>query len=144
MTGQPSFSHSYLPFLVGFIKGFPHSGHLAISGHYSPSHKSTNLLLVNWKYINKLCARHVINPVELTKKPYGGIPYCLKRMPKTRALIDINSITLSDKLKELEKYGLIQREAFAETPPTFEYSLGARSIQLSIPSLLQCLSLFPL
>lgn len=35
----------------------------------------------------------------------------------------INSIPLSDRLKELEKYGLIQREALAETPPRVEYPL---------------------
>jgi len=29
----------------------------------------------------------------------------------------INSIPLSDRLKELEKYGLIQRETLAETLP---------------------------
>jgi DNA-binding HxlR family transcriptional regulator len=64
-------------------------------------------------------------------------------MPKTRALIGINSIPLSDRLKELEKYGLIQRETLAETLPRVEYSLSVQSIQLSIPSLLECLLLFP-
>ncbi|MCK4313953.1 winged helix-turn-helix transcriptional regulator [Candidatus Bathyarchaeota archaeon] len=57
--------------------------------------------------------------------------------------MDINSITLSDRLKELEKYSLIQREALAETLPRVEYSLGSRSIQLSISSLSKCLSLSP-
>jgi len=62
-------------------------------------------------------------PSRAEKKTIGGIQHRLKKMPKTRALMGINSITLSDKLKELEKYGLIQREALAETPPTVEYSL---------------------
>ncbi len=36
---------------------------------------------------------------------------------------EINSKVLSDRLKELEKAGLIKREAYAEIPPRVEYSL---------------------
>jgi hypothetical protein len=46
-------------------------------------------------------ARHIISRIELTKK-YRGIPYCLKKCQKL-AFMSINSITLSDRLKELEK-----------------------------------------
>jgi len=40
-----------------------------------------------------------------------------------RQLKGINSKTLSDRLKELEKYGLIERKAYMEIPPRVEYSL---------------------
>ncbi len=36
---------------------------------------------------------------------------------------EVNSKVLSDRLKELEEAGLIEREAYAEIPPRVEYSL---------------------
>jgi len=47
------------------------------------------------------------------------------------SLTGINSKTLSDRLKELEKYGLIKREAFAEIPPRVEYSLTNDGVELA-------------
>ena len=47
------------------------------------------------------------------------------------SLTGINSKTLSDRLKELEKYGLINREAFAEIPPRVEYSLTNDGTELA-------------
>jgi len=41
-------------------------------------------------------------------------------------LKSINSKTLSDVLKELEKYGLTERRAYMEIPPRVEYSLTAK------------------
>lgn len=46
-------------------------------------------------------------------------------------LTGINSKTLSDRLKELEKYGLIKREAYAEIPPRVEYSLTDVGVELA-------------
>jgi DNA-binding HxlR family transcriptional regulator len=43
----------------------------------------------------------------------------------------INSKTLSDRLKELEEYGLIKREAYAEIPPRVEYSLTKDGVELA-------------
>ncbi|MCS4541156.1 MAG: helix-turn-helix transcriptional regulator [Euryarchaeota archaeon] len=40
-----------------------------------------------------------------------------------KKLTDISPKTLADRLKELEKAGLIKRDAFAEIPPRVEYSL---------------------
>ncbi len=42
----------------------------------------------------------------------------------------ISPKTLSDRLKELEKAGLIIRESFAEIPPRVEYSLTKEGIEL--------------
>ncbi|TET64542.1 transcriptional regulator [Candidatus Bathyarchaeota archaeon] len=43
----------------------------------------------------------------------------------------INSKTLSDRLKELEEYGLIKREAYAEIPPRVEYTLTNDGVELA-------------
>ncbi|GBE19476.1 MAG TPA: transcriptional regulator [Candidatus Pacearchaeota archaeon] len=43
---------------------------------------------------------------------------------------DISPKTLSDRLKELEKAGLIEREVFAEIPPRVEYSLTQDGIEV--------------
>ncbi len=42
----------------------------------------------------------------------------------------ISPSTLSERLKELEKAGLIAREAFSEIPPRVEYSLTAAGSEL--------------
>jgi DNA-binding HxlR family transcriptional regulator len=42
---------------------------------------------------------------------------------------NISPKTLSDRLKELEKAGLIKREVFAEIPPRVEYSLTQEGIE---------------
>jgi len=42
----------------------------------------------------------------------------------------ISPKTLSDRLKELEKAGLILRESYAEIPPRVEYSLTQDGIEL--------------
>lgn len=47
------------------------------------------------------------------------------------SLTGINSKTLSDRLKELEKHGLIKRVAFAEIPPRVEYSLTKDGVELA-------------
>ena len=65
--------------------------------------------------ISKKWALLIINMIGNTQKVrYSKIMEGLK---------GINSKTLSDRLKELENYSLIKREAFAEIPPRVEYSL---------------------
>ena len=43
---------------------------------------------------------------------------------------NISPKTLSDRLKELKKAGLIEREVFAEIPPRVEYSLTQDGIEV--------------
>jgi DNA-binding HxlR family transcriptional regulator len=50
------------------------------------------------------------------------------RMMET--LPGINSKTLSDRLKELEAFKLIERRAYAEIPPRVEYSLTGEGMKL--------------
>ena len=49
----------------------------------------------------------------------------------------ISPKTLSDRLKELENFGLIKKKIYAEIPPRVEYSLTQDGIELKR-------SLFPL
>ena len=65
--------------------------------------------------ISKKWALLVINTIGNSQKiRYSGIRGILE---------EINSKTLTDRLKELEGAGLIKREAYAEIPPRVEYSL---------------------
>lgn len=43
-----------------------------------------------------------------------------------RRMDSITQKTLSERLRELGKYGLVERKAFAEKPPRVEYSLTAK------------------
>ena len=47
-----------------------------------------------------------------------------------KKLDGINPKTLSDRLKELERSGLVVREVFAEVPPRVEYSLTEDGIEV--------------
>ena len=46
------------------------------------------------------------------------------------ALKPISSRTLSKRLKELEKAGLVKREKFDEIPPRVEYSLTSSGLEI--------------
>ncbi len=72
--------------------------------------------------ISKKWALLIINTIGNNKKVrYNKIRDFLK---------GINSKTLSDRLKELQAYGLIKREAYAEIPPRVEYSLKHTGVEL--------------
>ncbi len=47
-----------------------------------------------------------------------------------RALPGLTSKVLSDRLRKLEHFGLVEREAFAEVPPRVEYTLTGRGREL--------------
>lgn len=47
-----------------------------------------------------------------------------------RNLSSISPKTLADRLKELERFGLIKREVFEQIPPRVEYSLTKDGVEL--------------
>jgi DNA-binding HxlR family transcriptional regulator len=47
-----------------------------------------------------------------------------------RSLLGISPKTLSERLKSLEKAGIVTRKSFAEVPPRVEYSLTAMGLDL--------------
>ncbi len=44
--------------------------------------------------------------------------------------LDVNPVTLSTRLSELEKEGIVHRQAYAEVPPRVEYTLTAKGEDL--------------
>jgi len=81
--------------------------------------------------ISKKWALLIINAIGI----YGRLRF-------NRLMIELRGIsprTLSDRLKELQKEGLIEREFFAEIPPRVEYSLTKDGVELreSIAPLLE-------
>jgi len=83
---------------------------------------------------------HVWCPIDLVLHIIGGkwtIPIIrdLFTGPKrpselAKTLKGINPKTLTDRLRELEKWGLVKRTAFHEIPPRVEYSLTETGQQL--------------
>jgi len=74
------------------------------------------------KIISKRWALLIINAIGI----YGRLRF-------NRLMEELHSIsprTLSDRLKELEAEGLIEREFFAEIPPRVEYSLTDNGAEL--------------
>jgi len=72
--------------------------------------------------ISKKWAVLIINAIGI----YGRLRF-------NRIMEELHSIsprTLSDRLKELQAEGLIEREFFAEIPPRFEYSLTKDGVEL--------------
>lgn len=49
-----------------------------------------------------------------------------------RALPGLTSKVLSERLRKLEQFGLLNREAFAEVPPRVEYTLNERGKSLAL------------
>lgn len=43
-----------------------------------------------------------------------------------RSLVGISPKTLSERLKRLEEWGIVERQCFAEVPPRVEYTLTAK------------------
>lgn len=85
------------------------------------------------------CPCVVGGPIDLIGKKWTlCIVVTLGNRPRIRfgelqqRLGTISPRTLSETLKELEAQGLVQREAFRETPPRVEYSLTPLGAKLRI------------
>jgi len=81
-----------------------------------PTVKIISLLSRKW---NMLILRQLNE--HKSKKRFGVLLEELK---------PISSRTLSKRLKELEKAGLVKREEFSEIPPRVEYSLTSSGLEL--------------
>jgi DNA-binding HxlR family transcriptional regulator len=53
-----------------------------------------------------------------------------RRFNDIRRALDINPVTLTQRLSELEAGGIVRRQAFSETPPRVEYSLTRKGLDL--------------
>ena len=56
---------------------------------------------------------------------------CMRYSELKRRLDGVSPKTLSDRLKELEGFGVVKREVFAEVPPRVEYSLTKSGRELA-------------
>lgn len=72
--------------------------------------------------ISRKWALLIINAIGI----YGRLRFS-RLMEELRG---VSPKTLSDRLKELQKEGLIERESFAEIPPRVEYSLTKEGVEL--------------
>lgn len=64
--------------------------------------------------------------LQIIRLLFGGP----KRTTEILRWLELSSKTLSDRLKELEKSGIILRRSFPESPPRVEYSLTQRGEEL--------------
>lgn len=86
---------------------------------------------------NDICLCPIEGVVNVISKKWALLTICTIGNSKKirfkeimKNLGDISPKTLADRLKELEKLGLIKREAFAEIPPRVEYSLTEDGIEV--------------
>jgi DNA-binding HxlR family transcriptional regulator len=86
---------------------------------------------------NDFCLCPITGVIEILSKKWAlliiGIIGNHKRLRYNEIMKKLGGIgpkTLSDRLKELEKEGLIKREFFSEIPPRVEYTLTGDGIAL--------------
>ncbi|MCA1820176.1 MAG: winged helix-turn-helix transcriptional regulator [Thermoplasmatota archaeon] len=53
-----------------------------------------------------------------------------RRFNEIKRAIDVNPVTLTQRLNELEEAGILHRKTFNETPPRVEYSLTSKGRDL--------------
>ena len=70
---------------------------------------------------------HVLEILYLLKKSHSSI-----RFNELKRKISITSTTLSRRLEELVKVGLLEREAYPEVPIRVEYSLSDKGYELGL------------
>ncbi|ADI74146.1 transcriptional regulator, HxlR family [Methanohalobium evestigatum Z-7303] len=86
---------------------------------------------------NEVCLCPVGNVINVVSKKWAlliiatiGNNEKIRYTKIMKNLADISPKTLADRLKELENFGLIERETFDEIPPRVEYSLTQDGIEL--------------
>jgi len=79
-------------------------------------HRITDVLRCKWTLA-------VLEALDAGEKRPSGIQ---RRLP------GLTSKVLSERLRKLEAFGLIDREAFAEVPPRVEYTLNARGREMAV------------
>lgn len=83
---------------------------------------------------SQLCPRFEAAMSILSKRWTGLIIYQLlsgqQRFCTLETVIGISGRLLSERLKELEKQGIVKREIYPETPVRIEYSLTEKGLSL--------------
>jgi len=74
--------------------------------------------------IDLLSRRHAMTIIWLLQQQEP------RRFNEIKRAIDINPVTLTQRLNELDEAGILHRQTFNETPPRVEYSLTAKGRDL--------------
>lgn len=74
--------------------------------------------------IDLLSRRHAMTIIWLLQQEEP------RRFNQIKRAIDINPVTLTQRLNELEQAGILSRKTFNETPPRVEYALTAKGRDL--------------
>ncbi|MHB8633569.1 MAG: winged helix-turn-helix transcriptional regulator [Thermoplasmatota archaeon] len=74
--------------------------------------------------IDLLSRRHALTVIWLLQRDAP------RRFNDIRDAIDVNPVTLTQRLRELEEGGIIARRSYRQTPPRVEYSLTRKGLDL--------------
>jgi len=75
--------------------------------------------------IDLLSRRHAMTIIWLLQQSPGPV-----RFNAIKRAVDVNPVTLTQRLGELEAAGIVHRQTFNETPPRVEYSLTGKGRDL--------------
>ena len=97
--------------------------------------KTTSTNYRNQSFLEEKCALNELLDL-VSKRWFTDVLFCIEEGNNRFKLIKddlkyISDTILSDRLKLLEKYGLITRMDFEEIPPKVEYSLTEKGEELS-------------
>jgi DNA-binding HxlR family transcriptional regulator len=97
--------------------------------------KTTSTNYRNQTYLEEKCSLNELLDL-VSKRWFTDVLFCIEEGNNRFKLIKddlkyISDTILSDRLKLLEKYGLINRTDFDEIPPKVEYSLTEKGDELS-------------
>lgn len=77
-----------------------------------------------WRTMDFLGRRHALTLIWLLQQESP------RRFNDIKRELDVNPVTLSQRLTELEEQGIVHRQAFNEMPPRVEYSLTPKGMDL--------------